>query len=315
MLTSGTSTCSDPGEYQSKFRGARINLVFSRYGEFRARLTWAELRHVHLVCSEESLPRIAYVSLPPERVFVGFSTNSDPPPIWGGMKLGSQEIILHARGDRIHQQTTARSRWGFISLAPERLAAYGRAIAGLDIIAPPASRILRPPPLAKQHLLHLHAQACRLAETKPEIIEHWEVARALEQELLHALIVCLAADDVHDSTDATRRRLSIMARFEEILQRYSDLPRQIRAICAAIGVPDRTLRACCAEVLSMGPSRYSRLQRLSTVRAVLRCAVPATASVTELARRYGFSDPARFTAAYRLVFGETPSAATSAESA
>jgi hypothetical protein len=182
MVTSGSCTCFDPADYQSKFRGARINLVFARCGEFRAQLTWVKLPHLHLLRSEESLPRIAYISLTPERVFAALPTNSDAPCIWGGMKLGPGEIIVHGRGERMHQQTNAATRWGFVSLVPEHLSAHGNTIAGVDLVAPPASRILRPPPLAKQQLLRLHAQACRLAETKPEMLAHREVSRALEQE-------------------------------------------------------------------------------------------------------------------------------------
>jgi hypothetical protein len=135
MLRTGTSTYSDPGEYQSQFRGAGIKLVFARYGEFSARLTWMELRHLHLLRSEERLPRLAYVSLAPSRVFVGFPVHPDPPPIWGGLKLGSGDIILHGRGECMHQQTSAVSRWGFVSLAPEYLSAHGKALAGIDLVA------------------------------------------------------------------------------------------------------------------------------------------------------------------------------------
>ena len=204
MLTSGTSTYSDPGEYQSRFRGARINLVFARYGEFRSRLTWVEFRHLHLLRTEESLPRIAYLSLPPERLFVSFATNRDAAPIWGGIKLESGDIILHRRGERMHQRTSAAIHWSLVSLPPEQLAAYSKAIMGVDVVAQPVSRVLRPPALVRQQLLRLHRQACRLVETKPEMIAHPEVARALEQELIDALVTCLATDDVHNRTDARR---------------------------------------------------------------------------------------------------------------
>jgi AraC-like DNA-binding protein len=76
----------------------------------------------------------------------------------------------------------------------------------------------------------------------------------------------------------------------------------------ALGVSERTLRACCAEFLGMSPGRYIRLRRLNLVRAALRCADPATTSVGELARRYGFSELGRFAIRYRTIFGETPSA-------
>src|SRR3954452_9960674 len=125
MPVSGTSTCSDPDDYQSTFRAARINLVIASRGDFKARLTWVELHDLHLLRSQESLPRIAYVSLPSVRVFVAISTLPEQRPIWGGIKLGSGHIVLHALGECMHQRTSAASRWGSVSLAPELLAAYG----------------------------------------------------------------------------------------------------------------------------------------------------------------------------------------------
>ena len=139
------------------------------------------------------------------------------------------------------------------------------------------------------------------------MISHREVARALEQELVHALVNCLAAGDAHDHDAARRRHADVMVRFEEALATQSDRPLQVPELCAAIGVPERTLRVSCAEFLGMAPTRYIRLRRLNMVRAALRRADPATASVAELARRYGFTELGRFAAAYRTVFGETPS--------
>jgi hypothetical protein len=72
MPTSGTSTYVDPDDYQGMFPGGRIILVLTNGVGFKARQTWVEFDHLHLLRNEENLPRIAYVSLSPERVFVGF---------------------------------------------------------------------------------------------------------------------------------------------------------------------------------------------------------------------------------------------------
>ena len=55
------------------------------------------------------------------------------------------------------------------------------------------------------------------------------------------------------------------------------------------------------------PHRYLRLQRLARVRAALRHADPATANVSDIARRHGFLQLGRFATQYRAVFGEVPS--------
>jgi len=118
MPASGTSTYTDPDDYQANVRGARVELVLACRGDFKARLTWVELRDLHLLRSQESLPRITYVALAPERLFVAFPTHNDPPPIWGGVKVKSGDLFLHAIGACTHQRTKATSRWGFVSLTP-----------------------------------------------------------------------------------------------------------------------------------------------------------------------------------------------------
>jgi transcriptional regulator GlxA family with amidase domain len=104
------------------------------------------------------------------------------------------------------------------------------------------------------------------------------------------------------------RHWNIMVRFEESLEACLESPLQMAGLCDAIGVPERTLRICSAEILGMGPSRYLQLRRLHRVRAVLQRAAPTAAIVGEIARRFGFSELGRFAAAYRAVFGEAPSA-------
>jgi AraC-like DNA-binding protein len=307
MPTSGTSTYVDADDYQGMFPGGRINLVLTNGVGFKARQTWVEFDHLHLLRNEENLPRIAYVSLSPERVFVGFPKNSGSLPTWGGLKLRSSDLVLHGRGERMHCRTSAASRWGYISLAPEHLTAYGRAIGGCDLAVPSAGQILRPTSRAKAELLSLHAQACHLAETKPKMIAHPEVARSLEQQLAHALVNCLVADKVYAPTPTLRHYRSIMARFERVLAERLNLPLRVADVCASMEVSERTLRTCCAEFLGLSASRYIRLRRLNVARGLLRRADTDTTTVAEIARRSGFLELGRFAAIYRMAFGELPS--------
>jgi AraC-like DNA-binding protein len=304
----GPTIFNDPADYQASLCGARVNLVFTGRGDFKARLTRVELPNLRLLCGQENLPRIAYLSLTSKRVFVAFPMQFDPPFICGGIELQSGDVVFHSRGERTHQRTHGASCWAVISLTPELLARSGKAIVGLDLVPPPAARVLRPPAFAASHLRRLHAEACRLAATRPEDIARGEVASALEQDLLRALINCLTADEAHDHAATKRHHARIMARFEEALAAQSNRQLHMPELCATVGVPERTLRICCAEILGMGPSQYARLRRLNMVRVALRRADAAGTGIAQTAARYGFSEPGRFAVAYRSVFGETPSA-------
>jgi AraC-like DNA-binding protein len=308
MIACGTATFTDPEEFRVRVPGANINLVLTGRGEFKARLTWMNLRRLNLVRIEESLPRIAFLALAPGPIFMTFPSGNHFPVLWGGVEMGPREIVLHSPGDRIHQRTGGPSRWGIISLAPKDLAAYGRTLTLTELRPLRAATILRPPSAFAAELLRLHAQACRLAESKPDAAANQEVARALEQDFLHALINCLTAEETHRDDGARRRHADIMARFEDVLASHCHEHLPVPELCASVGVQERKLRVCCAEFLGMSPGNYGRLRRLNLVRTTLRRGDPATATVAEVARRYGFSELGRFAGEYRMVFGEAPSA-------
>ena len=308
MPGSGTSTYDDPDDYQANLPQARIELHFIAPGAFKARLTWVQLYNLHLLRCQENLPRIGYLSLTSELIFVAFPMAPDPLPLWSGAEVQSGEIMFHSRGERLHQRTRGPCLWSLIALPPADLEEYGRAFTREAVLAPSAHRILRPRPSDAARLLRLHAQACRLAETRPNILVHSEVARALEQDLVHALITCLAAGVARDSGTAKRHHEQIMVRFEEVLAEEHPGSRDLPEVCELIGVTDRTLRSCCAEFLGISPSRYLLLRRLERVRRALRNANPVTTGVAELAQRHGFTELGRFAGDYRRAFGELPSA-------
>jgi AraC-like DNA-binding protein len=307
MPAVGTSVFTEPADYQAGFRGAEIKVVLTRKGDFTARLTWVELPHLHLLHSRESLPRIVCIAPARKRVCVAFPTKFNRPVVWNGVALQSGDAGFHGRGECAHQRTSGPSEWAFILSSPGYLARYGKALTGLDLSPPVGGRVLRPSPIAAARLRRLHAKVCRLAETNPMVIGHRQVSRALQDDLLLALVNCLTTGRARDGAIPKRAHARIINLFEDLLASHFDRQLSTSNICASLGVSERTLRVCCAEFLGVSPGRYIRLRRLNLVRAALRRASPATASVAELARRYGFSELGRFAALYRSVFRESPS--------
>ncbi len=307
MAENGTATFANPDDYQAGIGDASVNLIVTGGGGFNARLTWLNLRRFHVLRGCENLPRIAFISLLPAQVFVSFPANAGAPLTYDGFGLKFGDVVFHSRGERMHQRTSGESQWGLISLPPEQLAACGKALTGLRIASPPVGRVLRPSRSDAVRLLRLYSRACRLAETRHKLIANPEVARALEQELLHALVNCLIADDVSGNPKTRRHHTDIMVRFEDALSTLRGPQLNMPALCAAIDVPERTLRVCCAEFLGMSPTRYLLLRRLNRARSALRRADPANASIAEIARSCQFQEPGRFAVTYRTIFGEMPS--------
>lgn len=157
-------------------------------------------------------------------------------------------------------------------------------------------------------LRELHSSAERLAKNAPEVLATPEAARGLEEALIQALITCIVTPDLQQGGVARHRRLAIMRQFRAVLEERSDEAIYIPVICAAIGVPERTLRSCCQEHLGMSPKQYLMLRRMHLARRALHEGNMVGTTVTNIATRFGFWELGRFAVAYKFVFGESPSA-------
>ena len=152
----------------------------------------------------------------------------------------------------------------------------------------------------------MHRAAIRMAEIRARALTDPQAAHGLEQQLLDVLIQCLSAG-AEEETATGRRHRDILARLEDLLIAQPMLP--TAEICAALDVPERTLRQCCKVHLGMGPSSYRRRHAMQRVYRALRSGAANAASISEVARRHGFHNGfGRLAANYRVLYGELPSA-------
>jgi len=77
-------------------------------------------------------------------------------------------------------------------------------------------------------------------------------------------------------------------------------------IAAGAHVTLRAVQHAFQRQLGTTPMAYLRQVRLERARQELRAASPAHTTVTEIANRWGFPSPSRFTAHYRAAYGELP---------
>jgi AraC-like DNA-binding protein len=308
MPDSEVLTFADPDAFHANIRRSQVEGVVTTRGEYRAELTCIDLPRAYIHRGDENLPRVLNVTPRVNRASILFATDQRQAAMhFGGLELSPDEIIRF--GSPGHFRSSAACRWGVMSLTYKDFVAAGQAIIDRDLTSPFFAQRIRPPPALFARLSNLHEAVGNLAKTAPDILANPEVARALEQGLVHAMVLCMSGGEAAETRSAHHRHAAVVRRLEELLEANPDRTLYVAELCAAVGASDRTLRACCQEHLGMSPMRYLWLRRMHLARRALRITDPVVATVTEVATNYGFWELGRFSVAYRSLFGEAPSAA------
>jgi len=308
MLSSSVRSYPDAERYETAFVGARVEVRPTPRGSLTARAARVVFNPLWIALGEESGPCIKHLTQAPTRAFITFLTRAGPEVIVDGLAMPLAGLMQHSLAHAYHERSTGGPTLrAAVSLPVEDMAEAGIALAGCDLTPPRDTVRVTPPAAAMANLLRLHAETVALAEADPAIVTHPEVARSLEQSLVEVMVKCLGAPKSDEETWAHRCHETIMRRFRRVLDENPDRALYILEICAAIGLPDRTLRPCCHEHLGMSPKKYLLLRRLNLAQRALRAVASDLTTVTEIATQYGFWHFGRFSAAYHSVFGELPS--------
>jgi AraC-like DNA-binding protein len=309
MLGSALSVFSKPIEFQAARREfGDVILIATGGGKFWARLSQIWLLHMRLVRCEERISRVAFISVPTDMVRIMLPPKPSTSLFWDGIGISPGEIMTHSAGHRFHERTDGPSRWSSIILSRHELARAGRATRGTGFVLPSGERRWRPAPDDLRVLVNLHDDAMRATTARPNLPVGREAAHGLEQQLALALIECLVNETTDPIGGAECWQGKLMVQFEEILQTAPLAALSVSDIASALGVSKAVLRNCCHAHLGLGPGRYLYLRRMGRVLQALYDADPTTTTVVQIARFHGFSGRSQFTAAYRAMFGELPSA-------
>jgi AraC-like DNA-binding protein len=296
----------DPFQYAAAVRAADMQVFPTAKGKFRADVTQVVMNELWMQRFSENLPRVHTGAIRRGRKVFTFLTEDQPEVHNRGRLLSLGEICADDFEGQ-HVRTSGGYRLGSASLETRTFDAACKAIVGCQTEDQHREHFLRPAADLTNRLLQLHAMVGGIASTTPDLFEHPAVVKALEQQLVHALIRC-ATDGIPSVISVgTLRRRTIVAKLEEFLDANPSTPLYLTDICAAIGAVERTLRVACIEHLGMGPIRYLTLRRMHLVHRTLIQADPSKKSVTDIATDHGFWELGRFSVAYRLLFGEHPS--------
>jgi AraC-like DNA-binding protein len=310
MNSSTVAIFNAPDEIEAALQqgGSTVELLVTGCGQFQARLTRIVLPRLHLLRGEEWLSRIAVVSVASETILIVLPVGQGSSQIWGGAVIQAGEIMTVGPGARVHVRTNGPCRWGTICVSTTELMRYGCTLIGPEFASSTGVRRWRPTRTSIRALTGLFTTAVHLTGARPSIPIETQAAQELKQELIHALIGCLRTGSLETDVTPRLRRAAIMTRLEDLLQAHPSRFPRVPEVCRVLGISQSGLKACCKEQVGISPSRYFRLGKMRRVHRALISADPNTASVSQLAKFYGFNELGRFAGAYRKFFGELPSA-------
>lgn len=306
MPLSTVQTYLEPDEAEAAYTSADVELIPTGHMPYSIRVVRVEFETLWIQQVDESSPRIKYAAQSPARTFIKFLLVPGQELVTDGATLPYRAILRHSQGHRYYDHTFAGLQWACMSLPVEQLAAAGIAVSGCDLLPLRDPLVVIPPAGAITKLRQLHFVASALAKRAPWILAAPEVARGFEQSLVEALVRCLNQSEMQEASWAQRCHITIMRKFRKIIDSNPDRPAYVPEICAAIRVPERTLRICCQEHLGMSPKRFLLLRRMNQAHRTLDAAIAGETTVTEIATRFGFWHFGRFAETYQSIFGELP---------
>lgn len=299
---------ADPLACQNAIQGIDAAEVLpTEKGKFDSEITKIRFDRLWMQRFRSSLPQVITITHKPDRRAITFLTESKSPTmLYCAIEALPGDIVIN-RSDVAHWRFDGDTRYGAMSLPTEELKAAVEAVAGREFSDTKSKYIIRPDPALMSRLLALHQGVGQLAHDVPRILELPEVGRALEEQLIHLMVRCLAEGAALKTTHGRQKHDLIMNKFEDFLEANPERPIYLTEICAAIAVAERTLRAACEERLGMGPIRFLNLRRMHLVRRSLLSADANKTNVTHVVTDHGFWELGRFSVAYRKLFGESPS--------
>jgi AraC-like DNA-binding protein len=306
-MLSAVHDYSDPGEAANCYAAAQVQLTPTGRMPFKTRAVRVEFENLWMQQVHESGARIKHAALVPTRAVIKLLAAPGRELITQGAVLPYEGILRYRPGHIYYERTHEAVHWASMSLPVEQFVSACIAIAGRDLNPLRDLSIVVPSTAAMTKLRQLLEASVALAEHAPRVLSAPEVARGLEQSLLEAIVDCIGQPDVHHTGLMHQNHDTVMRRFYNLLEDSPERPFYIPEICAAIRVPERTLRICCQEHIGMSPKQYLLLRRMHLARSALGQAPVSETTVTDIATRFGFWHFGRFAGSYRSIFGELPS--------
>ena len=219
-----------------------------------------------------------------------------------GTPVSLDHHIFLRGGREFHFRTPQRVTLAAVTVDMERFGAYCQRVGEL----PPPGACVDTGLIRKRPQDELGSVMQSLHHS-PDMLRHATLRRCLEEGLFSTLLnLCAPTESgARDLTACTHQYVVLKAR--DYMREHVEEPITVSDLCVHIRVSRRTLQYAFQDVLGTNPARYLRNMRLNGARREIRRQTDPRAPMADIAAHWGFWHPSRFSAEYKLLFGELPS--------
>lgn len=241
---------------------------------------------------------------------IGVTLDATGDGMFSGTTLDRGSLFTLGGGESLDFRTPKQLDIIAVSADASELQEYSRAIWGMDIEAKlSVPGVLRHSANASYGLSSFLALLLSSIKEAPGILNSPQTRKVIEQDIFNHLVLAINSAAGCDQTVLAASRKSVVDKAKAYVLENHDEPITIPDLCLALNISRRTLQYSFESVLGINPVAYLRAIRLNRVRRALKendALTPMT--VADIAARWGFWHLSKFSANYKAMFGELPSA-------
>ena len=299
----------DPETLLEVIRDGRFDHRLLEGGSFEIRHRRVVFGNSSLDCGDYSPAFAVNGQFSEHQVCLGFTPRIEKPAWCNGFNIGKGEIMCFAEGTELQFRNAPNTTWQVILVDRKELQDIAMILTGQHLELPEKGTAkFRARDSARSVSSTIELALTDLSN--PGTLAS-PAAYSLCEEIVNEFVRTIATTDDSSGQSLTGfagYRYGAMRRAEEYLREHMDRPFSSRALCEATHMSERSIEMLFKEVYGISPRTWSQLARLNAARQELLRADVRIVSVTAVATRWGFYHFGRFSAAYRRLFGEVPSA-------
>jgi AraC family ethanolamine operon transcriptional activator len=308
MLLETLST-RDFDELADGFRPWQLRFRQVGGGPFRGELRSLQLGGILLVWASCNRRIYAQGSAPPGSFGFAPVLPRNEGALWRGRRCKPGQVVTIDPSQECDHLTAADYEFLALTVDGDCFRECAAVLGRFDPQERLAGRLAVTPSPARGRALTAHLRdLLDLVEARPNLFAQPQARQTVEQKCVRRVVEVLAQSTGGDRTacwSGSRERL--VRRADDYMRAGLGEPLSLLDLCRELGVSERTLHYAFQQVRGLSPMAYFKASRLNAVRQELKATPAGTATVREIARRWGFGHTGEFAAAYRRLFGELPS--------